>query len=83
MKTIVYFSASWCQTCEEFNSVVEEVASDSGISLHQIDVGENPKAAEKHKINVIPCIVILEEDKVFKKIIGKKSKEDILEVLAA
>ena len=82
MKTIIYFSASWCQTCEEFNPIVEEVAQDSGVEFFQVDVEEDPKAAEKHKINVIPCILILEEDKVFKKLVGKKKKEDLLELVA-
>lgn len=81
MKTLIYFSAPWCSTCEEFEPIVDEIASDIGIEITKVNVEDQPKKAAKHDINVIPCIIVLEEEKVIKKLVGKKNKEDITNFL--
>lgn len=81
MKTLLYFGASWCQTCEELEPVVADIVLETGVNFFKYDVEEAPKIASKHDINVIPCIIILDEEKQIKKLVGKKSKEEILSFL--
>ena len=82
MKTLLYFGASWCHTCEELDPIIADIVLESGVKFFKYDVEEAPKIAEKYKINVIPCIIILDEEgNQIKKLIGKKSKEEILDSL--
>ena len=85
MKTLLYFSATWCQTCEELDPIVDDVVSETKkeeeTEILKCDVDESTKLADKHNISVVPTFVLLVDGKQVKKFVGKKSKEEILEEL--
>ena len=81
MKTLLYFGADWCQTSQELEPVVADAVLESAVKFLKYDVEEAPQVAEQYQINVIPCIIILDDEVQVKKLIGKKTKEEILKAL--
>ena len=80
MKTAKYFSATWCGPCKVFKPIMKEL-SDDGYDIQFIDGDENPKLANKYNIRSVPTTVIEEEDKEVNRIIGLRSKEEMIKEL--
>lgn len=72
MKTIIYFGADWCGSCQEIESTVADYIIDTGYRFLKYKVDEAPKLTQKYQINVIPTLIILNDEKLQDKIIGKK-----------
>jgi len=59
MKTIKYFTATWCGPCKVFKPVMTEIASE-GHSVQFIDVDEQQNLAQQYGVRSIPSVVIEE-----------------------
>jgi|TARA_R110002072_G_scaffold266225_1_gene425072 thioredoxin 1 len=81
MKTAKYFSAAWCGPCKQFKPIMQEL-SDEGYNIEFIDGDENRDLAIKYNIRSIPTTVIEEEGKEINRLLGVKSKEEIIEELS-
>ena len=81
MKTAKYFSATWCGSCKQFKPIMQEL-SDEGYNIEFIDGDENRDLAIKYNIRSIPTTVIEEEGKEINRLLGVKSKEEIIEELS-
>jgi len=80
MKTAKYFSATWCGPCKVFKPIMEELASE-GYNIEFIDGDENPSEAMKYNIRSVPTTVIEVDGEEVDRIIGIKSKQEMIEVL--
>ena len=81
MKTAKYFSAKWCGPCKVFKPVMEEL-SQEGYSIQFIDGDEEMKLANQYGIRSIPTAVIEEEDKEIRRIVGVRTKEQMIKELS-
>ena len=81
MKVAKYFSATWCGPCKQFKPIMQEL-SDEGYNIEFIDGDENRDLAIKYNIRSIPTTVIEEEGKEINRLLGVKSKEEIIEELS-
>ena len=81
MKTAKYFSAAWCGPCKQFKPIMEEL-SNEGYNIEFIDGDENREVAIEYNIRSIPTTVIEENGKEINRILGVKSKEEIIEELS-
>ena len=81
MKTAKYFSAKWCGPCKVFKPVMEEL-SQEGYSIQFIDGDEEMKLANQYGIRSIPTTVIEEEDKEIRRIVGVRTKEQMIKELS-
>ena len=81
MKTAKYFSAAWCGPCKQFKPIMQEL-SDEGYNIEFIDGDENRDLAIKYNIRSIPTTVIEEEGKEINRLLGVKSKEEIIKELS-
>lgn len=59
MKSILYFSAEWCQPCKSFFPVVQEVCNATGTALQKVDVDQNKSLAETYGITAVPTMVFM------------------------
>lgn len=73
-KTIVDFWAEWCGPCKMVAPVLEELAAENNVSLIKINVDEQQDLATEFGITSIPVIMLVEDGKVTKQIIGAKPK---------
>ena len=80
MKTIKYFSATWCGPCHTFKPVMNEIASE-GYSVQFIDIDQSSALAESYNVRSVPTVVIEENGSEVDRFIGSIPKQMVLEKL--
>ena len=78
MKTIKYFTATWCGPCKAFKPIMNEIASE-GNSVEFIDVDEQQNLAVQYGVRSVPTVVIEENGNEVDRFIGALPKQTILE----
>ena len=77
MKTMKYFSATWCGPCKAFKPVMQEVAND-GYSIEFIDVDQSQETATKYGIRSVPTTVIEENGIEVNRFVGAIPKDQVI-----
>ena len=80
MKTMKYFTATWCGPCQSFKPVMNEIAGE-GYSIEFIDVDQEQNKATKYGVRSVPTVVIEENGIEVDRFIGSIPKQMILEKL--
>ena len=80
MKTIKYFSATWCGPCKSFKPVMNEIASE-GYSVQFIDIDQSPNMATQFSVMSVPTVIIEENGIEVDRFVGSIPKQMILEKL--
>ena len=80
MKTMKYFSATWCGPCKAFKPVMNEIAGE-GYSIEFIDVDQEQNKATKYGVRSVPTVVIEENGIEVDRFVGSIPKQMILEKL--
>ena len=80
MKTMKYFSATWCGPCKSFKPVMNEIAGE-GYHVEFIDIDNMSDLASKYNVRSVPTVVIEEGGKEVNRIIGAVPKQSIMENL--
>ncbi len=81
MKTMKYFSATWCGPCKVFKPVMTEIASE-GYAVEFIDVDNDKNKAQLYNVRSVPTVVIEENGIEVDRFIGGQPKHSILERLS-
>ena len=81
MKTIKYFSATWCGPCQTFKPVMNEIASE-GYSVQFIDIDQSSTIAEQYNVMSVPTVIIEENGSEVDRFVGSMSKQMVLERLS-
>ena len=77
MKTMKYFSATWCGPCKAFKPIMQEVAND-GYSIEFIDVDQSQEKATKYGIRSVPTKVIEENGIEVNRFVGAIPKDQVI-----
>ena len=77
MKTMKYFSATWCGPCKTFKPVMNEIAGE-GHSVQFIDIDQQQDLAAKYNVRSVPTTVIEENGIEVNRFIGAIPKHQIL-----
>ena len=80
MKTIKYFSATWCGPCKAFKPVMNEIVSE-GYSVQFIDVDHSQEVAVNYSVRSVPTVVIEENGIEVNRFTGAIPKSQVLERL--
>lgn len=80
MKTMKYFSATWCSPCKTFKPVMNEISGE-GHSVEFIDIDQSQDLAQKYNVRSVPTVVVEENGVEIDRIIGAVSKEQIVNKL--
>ena len=77
MKSVKYFSATWCGPCKAFKPIMQEVAND-GYSVEFIDVDQEQNKATKYGVRSVPTTVIEENGKEVNRFVGAIPKDQVI-----
>lgn len=81
-KVVIDCYAPWCGPCRMLSPLIDELASEnSNINFYKLNVDNNNDIATKFGIMSIPTILIFENNNLKNKIIGFRSKDELLEII--
>jgi len=77
---LVDFWASWCMPCKMMVPVLNEVAEEVNgkVTIAKVNVDEQKATAAKFGIRSIPTMILFQNGKEVKRIVGVKTKEYLL-----
>ncbi len=79
---LVDFYADWCGPCKMISPIINEIANErTDITVGKVNVDENNAFAVKHGVVSIPTLIVFKDGKEHARLVGYRSKEDILSVL--
>lgn len=76
---LLRFTASWCQPCKALATQLEEI----GISNHVtvVDIDEKASLAQQYGIRSVPTLLLLQDGKEVKRLVGNKARNLLLDWL--
>ena len=81
-KVFIDCFATWCGPCKMLSPVIDEVAKEvKDYKFYKLDVDEAEEVAAKYGIMSIPTMLIFNDGKLEKTIVGFRSKDEIKEEL--
>ena len=78
MKSVLYFTADWCNPCKRTMPIVQELIKEDIIKFIFIDVDHEPKLVQKFAIKSVPTFILIENNVAIKQTNGAKTREDLL-----
>ena len=81
---LVDFYADWCRPCKMMQPILEDVATEynSQITITKVNIDNNKNISSKYNVTGIPCMILFENGKEVKRVVGYHEKEQLLEKLA-
>ena len=76
---ILDFYADWCGPCKMLGPILDEISKDH--TVYKVNVDNEPELAQNYGIMSIPCMIIFKDGKEVNRMVGLRSKSDILELL--
>jgi thioredoxin 1 len=77
MKKLEYYGAKWCGPCQLLKPIIKEL-KEGGLNIEIIDIDESSDRATKNGVMSVPTVIIYKDGKIFERMIGFKSKEEIV-----
>lgn len=67
MRTLLFFTASWCDPCKRIAPVIDDIFSDPDLhkfysGVERVDVDIDPIRAAKNRVNGLPTFIIVNEN---------------------
>jgi thioredoxin 1 len=81
---LVDFWATWCGPCRLVAPVLEQIGAENTekITIAKLDIDANPATARDYQVMSIPTLIVFQDGKPVKQIVGAKPKAALLADLA-
>ena len=80
LPTLVDFWAVWCLPCKKIAPLVDEIAAEyqDTLQVTKLDVDKNTQTTLRYDVMSIPTLLIFKNGEAVERIVGFKSKADLL-----
>ena len=79
---LVDFWATWCGPCKMLGPIVEEIANENDdIKVGKVNVDEESELATQFAVMSIPTLILFENGKPVKQMVGAQPKSAILSMI--
>ncbi len=81
---LVDFWAEWCGPCKMVAPVLDEIAGENKdkITVAKLDIDVNQQTAQAYQVMSIPTMIVFQDGKPVKQIVGARPKAALLSDLA-
>jgi thioredoxin 1 len=81
---LVDFWATWCGPCKMVAPVLDEIAGENKdkLTVAKLDIDANPSTARDYGVMSIPTMIVFQDGKAVKQIVGAKPKAALLNDLS-
>lgn len=76
---LVDFHAHWCGPCKMLSPILEELSKE--VNILKINVDTHNELALKHGVMSIPTIIYFKDGVLVEKVVGFKTKEELLKLI--
>lgn len=82
--TVVDFWAEWCGPCKAIAPILNELAHEQAgkLRIAKLNVDDNPDVTRRFEVMGIPTLIVFKDGQPAKRLMGAKSKGQLLEELA-
>lgn len=78
---LIKISSVWCPSCLIMNPRYMEVIETKNIQYEEYDYDMDTDIVEKYKVgDLLPVVIVLDNDKELTRIIGEKSKKELIKI---
>lgn len=79
-RTLLAFGAAWCPPWRLLRAALDQLAAD-GVSVQVVDVDEDPAAAERHRVAVVPTVLVMAGGAERRRVTGAVSRDRLRELV--
>lgn len=81
-KIVIDCYASWCGPCRMLSPIIEELSNElKDIKFYKIDIDKNEEITKEYDIMSIPTLLIFNNNKLEKKVIGFRTKDELINII--
>ena len=81
MKSVKYFTATWCGPCKAFKPIMEQLKSE-GYNIQFVDIDSEGELARQYNIHSVPTTLVEENGEEINRYIGVQTRDTILESIS-
>lgn len=76
---VIKIGAMWCPACIKLNKFWNEIKNENdNLTFEELDIDMDEEEVLKYNVkDILPVIILLDNEKEIKRIIGEKTKEEI------
>lgn len=75
---VVMFTAKWCTACPRMKKVLDQLGAE-GYIVYFVDTDENKDKAQLFKITTLPTVVVMDNGKEVRRVVGVSTAEAVKE----
>jgi thioredoxin 1 len=82
MKSILYFTAEWCNPCKRTKPIVEQLNTEQIMAkFFIIDVDSDIEMAKDFEIRSVPTFVVMKDNKEIHRVTGAQTRQQLEELI--
>tara|TARA_S200002703_G_scaffold69223_1_gene60065 strand:- start:4348 stop:4593 length:246 start_codon:yes stop_codon:yes gene_type:complete len=81
MKSVKYFTATWCGPCKAFKPIMEQIKSE-GYDIQFVDIDSEGELAQQYNIRSVPTTLVEENGEEINRFVGVQTRDVILESIS-